>query len=53
MSNLKAATAPIVVKSLHVCKKAFWGVVIFSFCINLLMLTIPLYMLQLFDRIFA
>ncbi|MBF0446828.1 MAG: type I secretion system permease/ATPase [Magnetococcales bacterium] len=31
--------------------RAFSGVFLFSFCINLLLLAVPLYMLQLFDRV--
>ncbi|SIO19084.1 ATP-binding cassette, subfamily C, exporter for protease/lipase [Sulfurivirga caldicuralii] len=34
-------------------KRYFWGVGIFSFFINLLMLTGPLYMLQVYDRVLA
>jgi len=33
------------------CRSAFFTVGAFSFCINLLVLTVPIYMLQLFDRI--
>ncbi len=37
--------------ALHRCRRALIAVVFFSFCINLLMLTAPLYMLQIFDRV--
>ena len=33
------------------CRGAFWSVALFSFFINLLMLTVPIYMLQIFDRV--
>ena len=33
------------------CRSAFFTVGAFSFCINLLVLTVPIYMLQLFDRV--
>lgn len=32
-------------------KRGFTPVIIFSFLINMLMLTVPLYMLQVFDRV--
>jgi len=35
------------------CKKGLKIVVVFSFFINLLMLTAPIYMLQLFDRVLS
>ncbi len=35
------------------CKKAFAFVGVFSFFINALILTVPLYMLQIFDRVLA
>jgi len=35
------------------CKKAFISVGILSFFVNILMLTVPLYMLQLFDRVLS
>ncbi len=37
--------------ALRVCKASFAAVVLFSFCINVLMLTAPLYMLQIYDRV--
>ncbi len=33
------------------CRSAFVTVAAFSFCINLLVLTVPIYMVQLFDRV--
>jgi ATP-binding cassette, subfamily C, type I secretion system permease/ATPase len=35
------------------CKSAFWGVGLFSCLINLLMLTGPLFMLQVYDRVLS
>lgn len=35
------------------CRRAFGVVGLFSLCINLLLLTVPLYMLQVFDRVLA
>jgi len=40
-------------QALLTAKKAFWGIGIFSFFVNLLMLTGPLYMLQVYDRVLA
>lgn len=40
-------------EALQTSKKAFMYVGLFSFFINLLMLTIPLYMMQIFDRVLA
>jgi len=33
------------------CKRSFWFVVAFSFCINLLMIVPAIYMLQVYDRV--
>lgn len=33
------------------CKRSFWFVVVFSFCINLLMIVPAIYMLQVYDRV--
>lgn len=38
-------------KALHDCKKAFYVIFAFAFCINLLMLITPLYSLQVLDRV--
>lgn len=35
------------------CQRAFMFVMVFSFVVNVLMLTVPLYMLQIFDRVLA
>lgn len=35
------------------CRKSFFYVGLFSLLINLLMLTVPLFMLQIFDRVLA
>lgn len=42
---------PLLRDSVSACGKAFAVVAVFSMCINLLMLTAPLYMLQVFDRV--
>ena len=40
-------------QALYRSKRAFFGIGVFSFFINLLMLTGPLYMLQVYDRVLA
>ncbi len=42
---------PLLRDSVSACIKAFSVIAVFSMCINLLMLTAPLYMLQVFDRV--
>ncbi len=37
--------------SLKACRQSFFAVVVFSFFVNLLMLTVPIYLLQLYDRV--
>ena len=44
-------TKPLLTRTLGACHDGFWAVGLFSLALNLLMLTIPLYMLQLFDRV--
>ena len=40
-------------EALGICRNGFVVVVVFSLFINLLMLTAPLYMLQMFDRVLS
>ncbi len=47
-----AAAAPSVLHAVTgACRSALLTVGAFSFCINLLVLTVPIYMVQLFDRV--
>ena len=46
-------TAPLLKRTLNRCRGGFWAVGLFSFALNLLLLTIPLYMLQIFDRVLS
>ena len=39
--------------ALHGCSGGIAAVAVFSFAVNLLLLTSPLYMLQLFDRVLS
>ena len=45
------ANEPLLKRTLAACRGGFGAVCLFSLAINLLLLTIPLYMLQLFDRV--
>ncbi len=46
-----AADPPLLHAVTGACRSAFVTVGAFSFCINLLVLTVPIYMVQLFDRV--
>lgn len=48
-----SAKTPQLKQLLNNCRQAFVMTVAFSFLVNLLMLTVPLYMLQIFDRVLA
>ena len=37
--------------ALRACRRAWAGVALFSACLNLLMLAVPLYMMQIYDRV--
>jgi ATP-binding cassette subfamily C protein/ATP-binding cassette subfamily C exporter for protease/lipase/ATP-binding cassette subfamily C protein EexD len=51
-SNEYGATGATVLETtLKECRSAFWSVFFFSFVINILILAIPLYMLQVMDRV--
>src|SRR5689334_624237 len=40
-------------EALRDCRRACWGVALFSAIVNLLMLAGPIYMLQVYDRVLA
>ncbi len=40
-------------QALGACRGGLWAVVAFSFCINLLMLALPIYSLQVYDRVLS
>jgi PrtD family type I secretion system ABC transporter len=46
-----ASGTSAVARALAGCRRAFWAAGIFSFCESLLMLTIPLYSFQMYDRV--
>ena len=59
MSGAQAARGPIPLaetplgKALAVCRRQFWLVAAFSGVVNLLQLTVSIYMMQVFDRVLA
>ena len=49
---MKKDTHMSVIKEVFtLCRRSFWFVVLFSFCINLLMIVPAIYMLQVYDRV--
>ena len=54
-SNRQRAVTPIakLAEALRECRRAFRSVAVFSGAVNLLMLTGPLYMLQVYDRVLS
>lgn len=50
---LKRPASADIADALRQCWSAFWSVAIFSGVVNILMLTGPLYMLQVYDRVLA
>ena len=42
---------PVLKRTLDACRGGFWAVGLFSLALNLLLLTVPFYMAQLFDRV--
>ncbi len=50
---VKGPANPQLKDALAACRGGLVAVVLFSLCINVLMLTTPLYMLQIFDRVLA
>lgn len=50
-SDPEAQPHPAVAKALADCRRAFWSVAVFSAFVNLAMLSGPLYMMQVYDRV--
>lgn len=51
MSNPSNTSDSVLTQTLAACRTAFAWLALFSACINVLMLTAPLFMLQVFDRV--
>ncbi|MBA5776306.1 type I secretion system permease/ATPase [Stappia sp. F7233] len=49
----QSQSQPLVSGALSACRSSFWVIGVFSFVINVLMLTGPLFMLQVYDRVLA
>ena len=47
------ATPTVLSQSLRACKRALWFAFLFSFAVNCLSLLMPIYSLQVFDRVFT
>ena len=50
---MKAARPDELKRAMAACRRAWAGMALFSACLNLLMLSVPLYMMQLYDRVLA
>lgn len=50
---MEAPKSKFLKDAIQACKTAFWYVALFSCVVNILMLTVSIYMLQIFDRVFA
>ncbi len=50
---MKESANPLLKDTLSACRGGFAAVTVFSLCINVLMLTVPLFMLQIFDRVLS
>ena len=50
---MKADAPPALAQALAACRPVWVGVALFSACVNLLMLSVPLYMMQIFDRVLS
>ncbi len=50
-SALEPNTNRLLKRAIAGCVQAFWGIGLFSLAINILMLALPLYMMQVYDRV--
>ena len=50
---MKAERPDELKRAMAACRKVWVGVGLFSACLNMLMLSVPLYMMQLYDRVLA
>ena len=48
---MSAGRPPALERALSACRRAWVGVGLFSACVNMLMLAVPIYMMQLYDRV--
>ena len=50
---MKAENPDHLKRAMAACRRVWLGVALFSACLNVLMLSVPLYMMQLYDRVLA
>ena len=50
---MKAARPDELKRAMAACRRVWAGMALFSACLNMLMLSVPLYMMQLYDRVLA
>ena len=50
---MKAQRPKELVQAMVACRRAWVGVALFSACVNMLMLAVPLYMMQIYDRVLS
>ena len=50
---MEAEKADHLKRAITACRRVWGGVAVFSACLNMLMLSVPLYMMQVYDRVLA
>ena len=52
-SFMKVETPDYLKRAMKACRRVWMSVALFSACLNMLMLSVPIYMMQLYDRVLA
>ena len=50
---MKTIGPDVLKQAMSACRRVWLGVALFSACVNLLILSVPIYMMQLYDRVLA